>query len=55
MVIAMAVDLGITTPSGNIGECLQIGEGPFKPRPSQIPSELEARRTFLGCYYMSSW
>ncbi|KFZ20552.1 hypothetical protein V501_00059 [Pseudogymnoascus sp. VKM F-4519 (FW-2642)] len=58
MMIAMAVDLGITRPdarrscdpsrfaSGDSWNCSISA--------SELPSDIEARRIFLGCYYLSS-
>ena len=57
MVISMAVELGITRPDrkGITGLCSPEGGHPFgNTRVRRFYSELEATRTFLGCYYLSS-
>jgi hypothetical protein len=57
MAAAMAVDLGITQPrqsptQQNNFTILNATPQVFSPRKS--PEEIEAKRTFLGCYYLSS-
>jgi hypothetical protein len=55
----MAVELEIS----RLGSDLRGSLATFSPRDSRFgsnraqrfPSELEAKRTFLGCYYLSSW
>jgi hypothetical protein len=59
MVIAMAVDLEISRPAGDLSGALStfaFGDSRTgSMRAHSFPSELEAMRTFLGCYYLSSW
>lgn len=57
MAAAMAVDLGINQPAQNVCQVnnftiLNVTPQVFQPR--QTPEEIEAKRTFAGCYYLSS-
>jgi len=57
MAAAMAVDLGINQPTQNASQTnnftiLNVTPQIFQPR--QTPEEIEAKRTFAGCYYLSS-
>jgi hypothetical protein len=57
MVAAMAIDLGINQPTQSTSQSnnftiLNVTPHIFKPR--QTPEEIEAKRTFAGCYYLSS-
>jgi hypothetical protein len=55
----MAVDLDISRSGSNLlGPLSTFAFGDSPPgsmRAHRFPSELEAMRTFLGCYYLSSW
>lgn len=55
----MAVDLEISRPAGDLSGALStfaFGDSRTgSMRAHSFPSELEAMRTFLGCYYLSSW
>jgi hypothetical protein len=57
MVIAMAVDLGLTMPETTLSNDLRefASSDNSKNYLQRFPCGLEARRTFLGCYYLSSW
>lgn len=59
MVIAMAVDLEISRSANALSGAMStfaVGDGRTgSMRAHRFPSELEAMRTFLGCYYLSSW
>lgn len=59
MVIAMAVDLEISRSGSNLSGSFSVSAfGDSRTgsmRAHRFPSELEAMRTFLGCYYLSSW
>ncbi len=59
MVIAMAVDLEISRSSDKLSGSLSTfafgNNWTSSTRGHRFPSELEAMRTFLGCYYLSSW
>lgn len=55
----MTVDLEISRPVVDLlGGLSSFGPGSSyfgSIRAQRFPSELEAMRTFLGCYYLSSW
>lgn len=59
MVIAMTVDLEISKSANALSDAWSTSAvadcraGSMRAR--RFPSELEAMRTFLGCYYLSSW
>jgi hypothetical protein len=59
MVIAMAVDLEISRAGSNLLDGLSAfavrDSRTSSMRAHRFPSELEVMRTFLGCYYLSSW
>jgi hypothetical protein len=56
MTVSMAIELGINKPlpQATVAEEAIIPNPPMVFRSRISPAELESRRTFLGCYYLSS-